>query len=65
MILSREDAEMTLNRRTFLASGVASAALASPLAAAAPKLGVNFGGFHRVTLGDFEITTLAGGTRVV
>ncbi|QTN35363.1 MBL fold metallo-hydrolase [Cognatishimia activa] len=56
---------MTLNRRTFLASGVASAALASPLAAAAPKLGVNFGGFHRVTLGDFEITTLAGGTRVV
>ena len=65
MILSREDAEMTLNRRTFLASGVASAALASPLEAAAPKLGVNFGGFHRVTLGDFAITTLAGGARVV
>jgi glyoxylase-like metal-dependent hydrolase (beta-lactamase superfamily II) len=56
---------MTLNRRTYLASGVASAALATPLAATAPKLGVHFGGYHRVTLGDFEVTTLSGGTRVV
>ncbi len=56
---------MPLTRRSFLASGAATAALASPAMAAAPMMGVGFGGFHRVTLGGFEITTLAGGTRVV
>ena len=56
---------MPLTRRSFLATSAATAAIASPALAVAPKLGINFGGFHRVTLGDFEITTLAAGTRVV
>ena len=56
---------MTVSRRSFLAGGAAATALASPVMAAAPKLGVSFGGFHRVKLGGFEITTLSAGTRIV
>ncbi|WP_370231858.1 MBL fold metallo-hydrolase [Cognatishimia sp.] len=56
---------MPLSRRQFIASSAATAALATPVMSAAPKLGVSFGNFHRVKLGGFEITTLSAGTRVV
>jgi len=53
-----------LTRRTLLASAAACplASVAAPLAAGAPMMGPGGGRFNRVTLGEFEVTTLLAAT---
>lgn len=51
-----------LNRRAFLGAGAAT--LASPALAKAPMLGASAINFSRFKLGNFEVTTLLGGSRM-
>ena len=52
-----------MDRRTFLTTATAAAALpALPAFAAAPKLGTQAPGFFRFSVGDFEITALHDGS---
>ncbi len=57
-----------VTRRSALLAAVSlpfAAALPRTARAAAPMQGAAIAPFHRVTLGDFEITTLLSGTRIV
>lgn len=51
-----------LTRRTLLAAGAALPVAGLPAFATAPMLGVDMSPFHRVKLGDFEVTTILAGT---
>ncbi|MBW6505977.1 MAG: MBL fold metallo-hydrolase [Rhodobacteraceae bacterium] len=58
----------TLTRRSALLAAASlpfAAALPRAARAAAPLQGVSIAPFHRVKLGDFEVTTLLSGTRIV
>lgn len=60
------DQSIQISRRAVLAGAAAlplTAALTGPLEAKAPMLGVKTALFNRVTLGDFDVTTLLAASR--
>ena len=56
--------QLKISRRTALASAAAAPLLPLAASASAPMMGASLPQFRRVTLGEFEVTTLLGGSAV-